>query len=166
VTLAAVRRHLQQPYALYVSVAVAAAALIGFAMVLQDVEHLEPCPLCILQRYAFVGVSALALLAAMLPRVPARILAWLAILLALAGAGVGAWHVWLQLHPPTVSAFGPSLEYLVGNLPLGRALPRIFQGYGDCTAIDWSFLGLTIPGWSLVCLLALAFALFLAQRRR
>lgn len=165
-TLAAVRRHLRQPYALYISVAVAAAALIGFAMVLQDVEHLEPCPLCILQRYAFVGVSALALLAAMLPRVLARISAWLAILLALAGAGVGAWHVWLQLHPPAVSACGPSLEYLVGNLPLGRALPRIFQGYGDCTAIDWSFLGLTIPGWSLAWLLALAFALFLAQRRR
>jgi len=65
-----------------------------------------------------------------------------------------------------VSACGPSLEYLVSNLPLGRALPRIFQGYGDCTAIDWSFLGLTIPGWSLLCLLGLALVLGLAQRRR
>jgi protein dithiol:quinone oxidoreductase len=165
-SFAALRRRLTQPRALFLGVAVAGAAMIGFAIFLQEVDHLEPCPLCILQRYAFVVVSALALLAAVLPRLLACIAAWLGILLALCGAGVGAWHVWLQLHPPAVSACGPSLEYLVGNLPLGRALPRIFQGYGDCTAIEWSFLGLTIPGWSLTWLLVLALVLFLAQRRR
>ncbi|MFI4983428.1 MAG: disulfide bond formation protein B, partial [Nevskiales bacterium] len=92
--------------------------------------------------------------------------ATIGILCALSGLGVGVWHVWLQLHPPAVSACGPSLEYLVSNLPLGRALPRIFQGYGDCTAIDWTFLGLSIPGWSIVWLGCLAAALTLAQRRR
>jgi len=159
-------RRLSRPRPLYLAVALVCAALIGFAVFLQMIEHIEPCPLCILQRYAFVTVGTLALLAAALPRVLARILAWLAILLAIAGAGVGSWHVWLQLHPPEVSACGPSLEYLVSNLPLGRALPRIFQGYGDCSNIDWSFLGLTIPGWSLAWLLALALVLFLAQGRR
>jgi len=162
----ALRRRLRQPRAWYLVVALIGAALVGAAVALQQIEHLEPCPLCILQRYAFVCVSALALLAAVLPRFLGRVAAWLGILTALAGAGVGAWHVWLQYHPPAVSACGPSLEYLVGNLPLGRALPRIFQGYGDCTAIDWTFLGLTIPGWSLTWLLALALILTLAQRRR
>jgi disulfide bond formation protein DsbB len=154
------------PRVQYFGVAVIAAALIGFAIYLQEVDHLEPCPLCILQRYAYVTVAAAALLAALLPRFLGRILAWLGILLALAGAGVGAWHVWLQLHPPKVSACGPSLEYLVGNLPLGRALPRIFQGYGDCTEIQWTFLGITIPGWSLMGLVLLAVILVVAQRRR
>jgi len=162
----ALRRHLRQAHVLYVGVALAGLSLVGFAIYLQQAKGLEPCPLCILQRYAFVTVSALALLAAVLPRLLARILAWLGIAVALAGAGVGAWHVWLQLHPPAVSACGPSLEYLVGNLPLGRALPRIFQGYGDCTVVDWTFLGISIPGWSLMWLLALGLALFAAQRRR
>ena len=159
-------RRLLQPRVLYLSVFVAAAALIGFGMYLQQVDHLEPCPLCILQRYAYVVVGSLALLAAVVPRVPGRFVGWLAILCALSGAGVGVWHVWLQLHPPAVSACGPSLEYLVANLPLGRALPRIFQGYGDCTNIDWTFLGLSIPGWSIICLTGSALALALAQRRR
>lgn len=154
------------PRVLYGAVALACAALIGFGIYLQEVEQLEPCPLCILQRYAFVLVGAAALLAALLPRLVARWAAWFGIVIALTGAGIGAWHVWLQLHPPTVSSCGPSLEYLVSNLPLGRALPRIFQGYADCTAIDWSFLGLTIPAWSLIWLLTLALFLGLAQGRR
>jgi disulfide bond formation protein DsbB len=158
--------RLLRPRRLYLSVFAAAAALIGFGMYLQQIEHLEPCPLCILQRYAFVVVGLLALLAAALPRGLGRFVAALAILCALCGAGVGVWHVWLQLHPPAVSACGPSLEYLVSNLPLGRALPRIFQGYGDCTAIDWRFLGLSIPAWSLLWLCGLALVLGLALRRR
>jgi disulfide bond formation protein DsbB len=165
-SLAGMTRTFARPRVLYLTVAAIAAALIGFAMYLQEVEHLEPCPLCILQRYAYVTVAAAALLAAIVPRMLGRILAWLGILLALAGAGVGAWHVWLQMHPPKVSACGPSLEYLVGNLPLGRALPRIFQGYGDCTEIQWSLLGITIPGWSLMGLVLLAILLAVAQRRR
>ena len=164
--VAALRKRVLKPRILYAGVALAGAALIGFGIFLQQFEHLEPCPLCILQRYAFVLVSALALLAAALPRVLGRILAWMGIAVAFTGAGVGAWHVWLQLHPPAVSACGPSLEYLVSNLPLGRALPRIFQGYGDCTDIDWRFLGLSIPAWSLIWLLTLALSLGLAQRRR
>ena len=157
---------LRQRRVLYAGVTLACAALVGFGIFLQQIEHLEPCPLCILQRYAFVAVGAAALLAALVPRAAGRWVAWIGIGTALLGASVGAWHVWLQLHPPAVSACGPSLEYLVSNLPLGRALPRIFQGYGDCTAIDWSFLGLTIPAWSLIWLLTLALCLALAQSRR
>jgi len=165
-SLFGLRRDLLQPRPLYLGVAIACAALVGFGIFLQEFDHLEPCPLCILQRYAFVVVGAAALLAAVLPPVLGRIVAALGIVIAVCGAGVGAWHVWLQLHPPAVSSCGPSLEYLVSNLPLGRALPRIFQGYGDCTAIDWSFLGITIPGWSLIWLLTLALLLTLAQVRR
>jgi disulfide bond formation protein DsbB len=166
VSVASLGRRLLRARTLYLGVALYAAAMIGFAMYLQEVKNLEPCPLCILQRYAFVAVGALALLAALAPRVIGRVLAWLAIVVGLSGAGVGAWHVWLQLHPPAVSACGPSLEYLIGNLPLGRALPRIFQGYGDCTEINWTFLGLSIPAWSLIMLSALALTLFFAQGRR
>ena len=72
----------------------------------------------------------------------------------------------LQLFPPEESSCGPSLQYLLSNLPLGRALPRIFQGYGDCTQIDWTFLKLSMPAWALVWLLVLAGGLLFALRRR
>ena len=163
---AALRKRLLRPRALYLAVAVVCALLIGAAMYLQFRENLEPCPLCILQRYAYVLVGALALLAALLPALLGRILASLAILSALTGAGVGIWHVWLQLHPPRVSACGPSLEYLVSNLPLGRALPRIFQGYADCTNVDWTFLHLSIPAWSVIWLVLITLALGTAVSRR
>ncbi|HYA67046.1 MAG TPA: disulfide bond formation protein B, partial [Burkholderiaceae bacterium] len=104
--------RLLQPRILYAAVVLACAALIGFGIFLQEAEHLEPCPLCILQRYAFVLVGAAALLAALLPRRLGRLAAWMGVMIAISGAAVGAWHVWLQLHPPTVSACGPSLEYL------------------------------------------------------
>jgi disulfide bond formation protein DsbB len=165
-SLAGLVRRLPPPRALYLIVAAVCAALIGAAMYLQFHDKLEPCPLCILQRYAFVLVGALALLAAVLPPLLGRIVASLGVLAALAGAGTGAWHVWLQTHPPAVSACGPSLEYLVGNLPLGRALPRIFQGYADCTNVDWTFLHLSIPAWSLIWLLLIALTLVAAQSRR
>jgi disulfide bond formation protein DsbB len=163
--MSAARQRLLQPRWLYLAVVLVCAALIGFAMYLQEVEHLEPCPLCILQRYAYVLVGVLALVAALLPWGLGRFVGGFALVGALSGAGVGIWHVWLQLHPPPVSACGPSLGYLVGNLPLGRALPRIFQGYADCTNIDWTFLGLSIPAWSIACMIGLAVLLGLAQRR-
>jgi len=163
--LAGLRKRLR-PRALYLGVALVCAALIGAAMYLQFHENLEPCPLCILQRYAYVLVGGLALVAAILPPLAGRFVASLGIVSALTGAGVGVWHVWLQLHPPAVSACGPSLEYLVGNLPLGRALPRIFQGYADCTNVDWTFLHLSIPAWSVIWLLLISAALVLAVSRR
>jgi disulfide bond formation protein DsbB len=162
----AVHRLLGRRRQLSLLVALTGAALIGSAMVLQFIEGLEPCPLCVLQRYAFVGVVIAALLAAALPRLLARMAAWLGIVVALAGAGVGGWHVWLQQHPPVISSCGSSLEYMVMNLPLGHVLPRIFQGYGDCSKIDWTFLGISIPGWSLIWLLVLATGLYRAQGRK
>ena len=165
-SLAGLKKRILRPRPLYLLVALVCALLIGAAMYLQFHDNLEPCPLCILQRYAYVLVGALALLAALLPALAGRIVASLGVLAALAGAGVGVWHVWLQTHPPAVSACGPSLEYLVGNLPLGRALPRIFQGYADCTNVDWTFLHLSIPAWSVIWLALIAATLVVAQTRR
>jgi protein dithiol:quinone oxidoreductase len=159
-------RLLRRPRLLYALAALIAASLIAAALVLQKVDQLEPCPLCILQRYAFTFVALFATLAAALPGRISTASAWLALISALAGAGVAAWHVRLQLFPPEESSCGPSLQYLLSNLPLGRALPRIFQGYADCTQVDWTFLRLSMPAWALVWLLALGGMLVLALRQR
>jgi protein dithiol:quinone oxidoreductase len=150
----------------YAAVAAACVALIGYAMFLQFIKELEPCPLCILQRYAFVLVALLAGCAAAFksPRI-GRALAGLAAVSALGGAGIASWHVKLQLFPPEIGSCGPGLTYLITELPLARALPRIFQGGGDCTVVDWSFLGLSIPAWSFIWLVLLAIALIIGLRK-
>jgi len=158
-------RPLLRPRLLYGLAALVAVSLIGAALVIQQADELEPCPLCILQRYAFTFVAVFAGLAAVLPRRVSTACGLLGLLWALGGAGVAAWHVRLQLFPPEESSCGPSLQYLLSNLPLGRALPRIFQGYGDCTQVDWTFLKLSMPAWALVWLVALAAVLVFALRR-
>ena len=71
-------------------------------------------------------------------------------MLALTGGGVAAQQTRLQLNPPGLAECGPGLEYLMESFPLTQVLPMLFRGAGDCSAIDWTFLGLSIANWSLV----------------
>ena len=55
---------------------------------------------------------------------------------------------------------------MIETFPLKRAIPMIFKGSGDCTKIDWTFLGLSIANWSFVCFVAIAvLAIALLVRR-
>jgi disulfide bond formation protein DsbB len=145
-------------------------ALLAFAFYLQYVEHQEPCPLCILQRVAFMAMTLVFAVAAL--HGPARrgAIAYSALLFIIAGMGaaVAGRQVWLQMLPANlVPACGPGLEYMLERFPLSQALQKIFAGSGECAEAGWRFLGLTIAGWSLVWLVALAlFALYVAWRAR
>ena len=131
---------------------VACAGLIAYAMVLQHVMDLEPCPMCILQRYAFIGVGLLALAAAIQdPRGLGRwVYSGLIILVSGLGAGVAARHAWLEHNPPQIYDCGADLGFMIDTFPLAEALPMIFRGSGDCTEVLWRFLGLSIAEWALV----------------
>jgi disulfide bond formation protein DsbB len=148
-------------------IAAVAIGLLAFALYLQHAVGLEPCPLCILQRYAFTLVALFALIATVLPgRWLTALAGGLTTLAAAAGAGVAGWHTWLQHFPPEVASCGPGLETMITELPLSTALPRIFQGSGNCTEVDWTMLGLSIAEWSLVWLLILLVASVIGLRRR
>jgi len=146
-------------------IAVICGGLLAAALALQHVVGLEPCPLCIIQRYAFFGVLLAALVGLAAPRRLGTAACAFGVVVALAGAGVAAWHVYLQLYPPEFASCGPGLATMLSELPLGRALQRIFQGSGECTKIDWTLFGLSMPGWSLIWLVLLAGALVFARRR-
>jgi len=128
------------------------AGLIGFGLILQHIEGIEPCPLCILQRYGFVGCGLVALLAGLhnSQGVMRRIYAFLTLASAIAGGGVSVRQIWLQHNPPTEVVCGPDLQYMIGNFPLSDALPMLFRGAGDCSKVDWTFLGLSIAEWALI----------------
>lgn len=131
----------------------ACAGLLGYAYYLQYVQYLDPCPLCILQRLAFFLVGLLLLAGAIHNpgRTGYRVYGTLALLPALAGIGVAGRHLWLQSLPPDqVPACGPGLEYIVSNFPLGEAFSMVFRGSGTCAVVDWTFLGLAMPAWTLI----------------
>ena len=137
---------------------VACAALLGFGLYLQHVVGLEPCPMCILQRVAFVAVGVVALAAAIHGPKPtgARVYSGFVVLFALAGAAVAARHSWLQRNPPPIASCGAELEFLLDNFPLAQALPKIFGGTGECSKVSWKFLGISIPEWALLWFIAFA----------
>jgi len=144
------------------------AVLLAFAYYLQYVEHQEPCPLCILQRVAFLDmmvVFGVAALHAPLRR-GAIVYSGLLFVMAAMGAAIAGRQVWLQHLPPDkVPACGPGLEYMLERFPLGEALQKVFAGSGECAEAGWRFLGLTIAGWSLVWFLVLgALAIIVALR--
>jgi disulfide bond formation protein DsbB len=146
------------PRTLFFGLFAACVGLLAFGLYLQHFEGLEPCPMCIMQRYAFVAIALTALVAGLHAPRPGgvRIYASVMLLLSLAGGSVAARQTWMQLYPPQIPECGPDLEYLLGSFPLADALPMIFRGAGDCAAVDWSFLGLSIANWSLVCFVLVA----------
>ncbi len=142
--------------------------LMGFGLYLQHAMHLEPCPLCIVQRYAFIATGVIALIAALHnPKGWGRFTYVLLIVLAAgAGAGVAGRQVWLQHHPQIVAECAPGLEYMLDSFPLAQVLPMLFKGEGDCAKVVWQFLGLSIPEWSLIWFVILLMgALWIALNR-
>lgn len=140
------------PRAVFAAVFVVCVALIGFAMYLQHVQALEPCPMCILQRYAFIAIAAVALTAAIHGPGAAALAVYssLIVLSAVAGGAVAVRHSWLQHFPVPTFGCGADLGYLLNTFPLAQALPAIFQGTGECSKVEWRLLGLSIPEWALV----------------
>ncbi len=148
-------------------VSVGCVGLLAFGMYLQHVVGLEPCPMCIVQRYAFVLVALLAGLGSALRMRAAQLVALPLVLLAAGfGAFVAARQSWLQWNPPEISSCGRDFYGMIENFPLQRVIPMIFKGSGDCTAIDWTFLGGTIANWSFICFVVTFIAcLWLLARR-
>jgi disulfide bond formation protein DsbB len=133
--------------------AVACALLLGFGYYLQHVRGLEPCPLCLVQRGFFYAVMLMFILGAL--RAPGRIgtavYSASVLLFAAGGAATASRQVWLQHLPADkVPQCGPDLFFMLENLPLAQTLQKLLRGSGECAAVDWTFLGLSIAGWSLV----------------
>jgi disulfide bond formation protein DsbB len=143
----------------------ACAGLLGFAYYLQYYQGEDPCPLCILQRIAFMALAAIFLVAAVHGPGRAGSMVYGGLLVTAAGVGtaIAARHVWLQNLPKDrIPECGPGLEYMLKKLPLTQALEKILSGSGECAEIGWTFLGLSIAGWSLVWFVLFAgFALYL-----
>ena len=143
---------LAPPRRVFGAIAVICAAMLAFGILyLQNVVGLEPCPMCIVQRYALIIVGVFCALAAF-SKGPGGWRLWglLAVAMSAFGAFTAARQSWLQWNPPAFATCGRDLYGMIESFPLQRAIPMIFKGGGDCTAVDWTFLGGSIANWSFV----------------
>jgi len=156
------------PRAGFGAVLAACCMLLGYAYYAQFVQGLEPCPLCILQRVAFITMA----LGALAGVVHGSRGGWRWLYGGVVFAG-GVWgvatagrHLWLQgLPPDQVPDCGPGLAFMVEYFSLFEAVREAFTGSGECAELDWSFLGLSMPGWTLVWYVVLMLITALAVRR-
>jgi len=150
-------------------VSAACVALLAFGLYLQHVVGLVPCPMCIVQRYALVLIAVCAALTGASGRKGLHISgSVILVILALAGAYVAARQSFLQWYPPEVVSCGRDLYGMIETFPLQRAIPMIFKGGGDCSQVDWTFLGGSIANWSFLwfCAMALVGVLMVWRRSR
>lgn len=149
---------------------VVCAGLLGYALFEQHLMGTEPCPLCILQRVAFIAMGVFFLIGAVHDpaRTGRRIYAVLVGVAGAIGAAIAGRHLWLQSLPPDeIPDCGPGLSYMLEAFPLSKTLTIVFTGSGECAEINWSFLGLSMPAWTLICyVLLIAGALWAGFMRR
>eukprot|EP01030_Chromulinospumella_sphaerica_P016995 gene16995-16815_t len=151
-TLVVTPRRARAPRRVLALISVACVGMLAFGMYLQHVVGLEPCPMCIVQRYALILVAVFAALASVRGSKGWWMgFAALALLSSGFGAFVAARQSWLQWYPPEVATCGRDFYGMIENYPISRAIPMIFRGSGDCSAIDWTFLGGSIANWSFIC---------------
>ena len=149
--------------------AVICAGLLAYAFYVQFALQILPCPFCIFQRIAFAATGLAFLLAAVhAPRSAGARRAYgvTAFLAAAIGAGIALRHVWVQLFPPPIPACGPGLNYMLESQTWLGVVRKVLFASGDCSAIDWTFLGLSMPAWAGIWFVVLAVLALVAGFRR
>ena len=127
--------------------------MIGAALLIQLIYELEPCPLCITQRIIFIVIGFIFVFFLLLKH---NFITRIAHLLMLATASItgivfSGRHIMIQEKWITVPAeCGIDLNYMFENFPLTQAMNLLFKGTGDCSNIDWNFIGITLPQLALM----------------
>jgi disulfide bond formation protein DsbB len=141
--------------------ALACAAAVAYAFYAQFGLGLVPCHLCIFQRFTLAALGIAFVVAAVISR-PGGLGTISAALIALAGLATAATagrHAWIQMQPQgSVPACGADLAFMMDVFPLTEVILKVFRAGGECAAVDWSFLGLSMPAWVLVLAVVLTAA--------
>ncbi len=141
------------------AVVAASAAALAAAFFAQYVAGLEPCPLCVYQRYPYAATIVLGALALATPgRWPALFVGLAGIVFAF-GGGIAFYHVGVEvgLFEGTAACLGGGgeaaatvdelREQLLGTPPAPR-----------CDEVAWSLFGVSIAGFNLMYAAVLATA--------
>jgi disulfide bond formation protein DsbB len=159
---------LQRPWLLPALLAVAGLGAIAAALLAQYWGGLQPCVLCIYQRYAHGAAGAAGLLAlAFLARPPAcRLLTGLGAVALLVGAGIAAFHVGVEQHwwQGTAACHAPSFDPDMTIDELREAM--LGTSFVACDEIAWELFGISMAGYNFLFSLALGVAVLWGLVRR
>jgi disulfide bond formation protein DsbB len=131
----------------------ACAGAVAFALFSQYGLGFAPCHLCIFQRVEVAALGLVFLVAALHdPKATgARVYGALIALVAAVTAITAGRHVWIQMQPAgSVPGCGADLEFMLDVMPLMQVIIKVFSAGGECAKVDWTFLGLSMPGWVLL----------------
>jgi len=147
------------------------AGFIGFALFSQFQWGLNPCPLCIFQRIAYAALGVVFLLGALHApkgRLGRRLYGLLVFIPGAVGIGIAARHVWItHLPADKVPECGSPLSFMMEMNPITEVIRKVLTGSGECAKVDWTFLGMSMPAWSLLWFIVLTtWALYAAFRAR
>ncbi len=134
------------------------AALLFGAYMFQHVGGLEPCPLCLLQRYPHFAVLGVALAAALVSGWPRTALLACAGLACLVSTGYAVFHVGVEegwfASACATGVSGASVDDVRASL---MAAPTT-----RCDEIPWSLIGVSMAGWNALISFGLAMVCFLS----
>lgn len=134
------------------------AGLLAYALYVEHVMFLMPCNLCILQRVVFICIGLLYVLATFKPALHwgRKVFGVLLLITTACGIALASKHVWMQgLPPELVPDCGPSLQMMLENSSVWDALSTVLSASGNCADIQWEFLGMSMPTWTLICFIGL-----------
>lgn len=132
--------------------------------------HVEPCPLCILQRIivlAMIVVSLISFGLAYRHRILEIFCHAVMTLLLLSNLSVSARYIWIQ-HLPLAEAppaCGASVEYLMQIMPWLDLLKMILTGSGECQKISFAIFNISFATWTSAYFLLMTSLYFFARSR-
>ena len=155
---------------IFLTVFLICAGSLVYAVYLQLVKNLLPCPLCVAQRLSYwvIGLTAIVAVAHNPRTLGRRLYSGVMMVAALVGGVVATRHSWLIRYPESFECGISPEERLLNSLPIARWWPTMFEANGDCSESSWEFMSLTIPDWSAILFILMAilsgYALLTRQR--
>lgn len=148
---------------LLMCIAIFCIAMVGIAVFLQQTQDMLPCPLCVIQRYIFLGIALVCLLgvAMGLPKLGA----FVSLLGAFGGLAVVGKHLYILAHPGLSCGIDP-VQTELNKIVTAEYLPWLFKADGRCEDTLTVLYGLTIPQWSGVAFVMVTLGLLWAMTRR
>ncbi|MGH7013847.1 MAG: disulfide bond formation protein B [Stellaceae bacterium] len=145
---------------------VAAIAVIGAVLVAQYWGALQPCELCLMERWPYYAAIAIAALALILPAAGrSRAALLLLTLVFVASAGLGFYHVGVEYHwfrGPIACTNSGAVPRTLAELKAMLARSQVVM----CDQVQWSLGGISLAGWNFIASLLIAVFAFSAWRRR
>lgn len=128
--------------------------MMAVALFMEHILMLEPCILCYMQRGAVILVGLIAGIGLLIN--PKKLIVYKSFIIGcgiavLSGIGLSLRQLYLQSLPAElVPSCAPDIDYLLDTLPFLEVLIMAITGDGNCAEVLWSFMGISIPGWTLI----------------